>query len=237
MGTSINTIFQILDCYKSMGSVTGKSEKHDYQRCPYLYENTDNQYFITTHSAHLIDCCPCSVYHISLDNGYSAISTAIHSIDKFEICKDLGYKASDLFQSNSIIWVEGPSDRIYLNHWIQEAAPDLVEGLHYTIMFYGGRLLAHLTADDTEIDEFIQLQRINRNMAIVIDSDRTKKGQPINATKRRIRTEFSNNKGYCWVTSGREIENYIPASVLQAAITACHPNIGRHPQGCSTLST
>ena len=29
-GTSINTIFQILDCYKSMCSVTGKSEKHDY---------------------------------------------------------------------------------------------------------------------------------------------------------------------------------------------------------------
>jgi len=29
-GTSINTIFQILYRYKSMGYVTGKSEKHDY---------------------------------------------------------------------------------------------------------------------------------------------------------------------------------------------------------------
>ena len=30
MGTSINTIFQILYYYKSMGYVTGKSKKHDY---------------------------------------------------------------------------------------------------------------------------------------------------------------------------------------------------------------
>ena len=196
----------------------------------YLYENTNNQYFITTHSAHLMDACPCSVYHISLENGYSVINTAIHDADKFEICKDLGYRSSDIFQSNSIIWVEGPSDRIYLNHWIHYVAPNLVEGLHYSIMFYGGRLLAHLTVNDTEIDEFIRLQRINRNMAIVIDSDRTKKGQPINATKRRIRTEFTNNNGYCWVTSGCEIENYVPAGLLQSAITACHPNIGKHPR-------
>ena len=28
---------------------------------------------------------------------------------------DLGIKASDILQSNGIIWVEGPSDRIYIN--------------------------------------------------------------------------------------------------------------------------
>ena len=37
--------------------------------------------------------------------------------------------------------------QIYLNHWLSEAAPDLVEGLHYSLMTYGGRLLSHLTAE------------------------------------------------------------------------------------------
>ena len=60
-------------------------------------------------------------------------------------------------QANSVIWVEGPTDRIYLNHWIQPVDPALKEGLHYSIMFYGGRLLSHLTANDPEVDEFISL--------------------------------------------------------------------------------
>ena len=68
--------------------------------------------------------------------------------EKSIICNDLGYKASDLLQTNSIIWVEGPSDRIYINFWLNEIDDSLVEGVHYSIMFYGGRLFSHLTADD-----------------------------------------------------------------------------------------
>lgn len=32
---------------------------------------------------------------------------------------DLGFKASDLLQSNCVIWVEGPSDRIYIKKMAQ----------------------------------------------------------------------------------------------------------------------
>ena len=34
--------------------------------------------------------------------------------DNYDVLDDLGAKASDIFQSNGIIWVEGPSDRIYI---------------------------------------------------------------------------------------------------------------------------
>ncbi len=47
--------------------------------------------------------------------------------------------------NNGIIWVEGPSDRIYLKNWILLLDENLEEGLHYSIMFYGGRLLSHLS--------------------------------------------------------------------------------------------
>ena len=94
----------------------------------------------------------------------------------------------------------------------------LVEGLHYSVMFYGGRLLSHLTAKDHTVTEFIALQRLNQNMAIVIDSDRKKKGEKINDTKQRIRKEFENKGYFVWVTEGKEIENYLETKLYQKAI-------------------
>lgn len=189
----------------------------------YLLECTDNQYFIATHSAHLLNVEDASVFHVTLENGQSVVRQAISPIEKAEVCADLGYHASDLLQSNCIIWVEGPSDRIYINHWIRALNPDLVEGLHYSIMFYGGRLLSHLTANDPEIDEFISLRRLNRNIAIVMDSDREYARQPINGTKKRVAAEFDNGPGFAWITKGREIENYILSEKLESIIKKVHP--------------
>ena len=137
---------------------------------------------------------------------------------------DLGYRASDLLQSNCIIWVEGPSDRIYLNHWIGTVASDLVEGLHYSIMFYGGRLLSHLSALDPEVDGFISLRRLNRNISIVIDSDRLAHDKPINETKLRVSSEFDSGPGFAWITQGREIENYVDPHTLEEAVKKTHPD-------------
>ena len=68
--------------------------------------------------------------------------------------------------------------------WIEAADPALIEGAHYSIMFYGGTLLAHLSPrDPQEVEDFISLARLNRNVAVVMDSDRSKKGDRINRTK------------------------------------------------------
>jgi len=120
--------------------------------------------------------------------------------------------------------VEGPSDRIYLRYWIQASDPTLIEGVHYSIMFYGGRLLSHLTASDPEIEEFISLRKLNRYISILIDSDRANSRSPINATKRRIRDEFNQGPGLAWITKGREIENYIAPEVLERAVKSIYPN-------------
>ncbi|MFZ2362555.1 MAG: AAA family ATPase [Anaerolineae bacterium] len=189
----------------------------------YLIEYTDNQYFIATHSAHLLNAEDTAVFHVTLENGQSVVRQAISPVDKAEICADLGYHASDLLQANCIVWVEGPSDRIYLNHWIRAMNPDLIEGLHYSIMFYGGRLLSHLTANDPEVDDFISLRRLNRNIAILIDSDKRYTRQPINDTKRRVAGEFNQGPGFAWITKGREIENYIAPEKLKAVIQEVHP--------------
>lgn len=85
-------------------------------------------------------------------------------------------------------------------------------------MFYGGRLLSHLSASDDEIEDFISLRSLNRHVALVMDSDREKNEDSINSTKERLIEEFSKHGGVAWLTAGREIENYVPHSELQAAV-------------------
>jgi predicted ATP-dependent endonuclease of OLD family len=193
----------------------------------YLHDHTSNQYFITTHSASMIDVPGASVFHVTHNGTQSIVRPALTASQRFAISVDLGYRASDILQANCIIWVEGPSDRIYLNHWLKVLDSDLEEGIHYAVMFYGGRLLSHLSADDEEVDEFISLRRINQNLAIIIDSDRKKKGQAMNPTKRRVRDEFNKGPGFAWITAGREIENYIPPQLMEEAVKQVHPGAER----------
>ncbi len=188
----------------------------------YLKDKTSNQYFISTHSAHILDTPSAGIFHVRYADGKSIVDPVFTDVQKSRICDDLGYRASDLLQANCVIWVEGPSDRIYLNHWIQAVEPELVERLHYSIMFYGGRLLKHLTADDQEINDFISLRHLNRHIAIVIDSDRSTPRKRINDTKKRIKDEFDKGPGFAWVTKGREIENYVGSGILENAIKQVH---------------
>ena len=184
----------------------------------YLQENTDNQYFIATHSASFIDTPGAAIFHVTNDGKQTQIRESVLNKERFSICVDLGYKASDLVQANAVIWVEGPSDRIYIRRWLKEAAPELVEGIHYSIMFYGGRLLSHLSASDDEISDFISLRSLNRHAALVMDSDRENVDDAINSTKERLIDEFSKHGGVAWLTAGREIENYVSHPELQAAV-------------------
>lgn len=192
----------------------------------YLQEETNNQYLIATHSAALMDADNAEIYHLQLQDGQTIIERVSSNQARSNICHDLGYHPSDLLQSNSIIWVEGPSDRIYLNWWIRHLDPGLIEGIHYSIMFYGGRLASHLSAEDIDASllDLISLRHLNRRSAVVIDSDKTNPHSKINTTKLRLKDEFTADFGSAWITSGREIENYIQPKYLRDAINAVHPS-------------
>jgi len=168
----------------------------------YLQTETSNQYFVATHSASFIDTPGAAIFHVTNNGKTTRIKESILPSDKFAICRDLGIRASDIIQSNAVLWVEGPSDRLYVNWWLSAADVELVEGIHYSIMFYGGRLLSHLSAlDDCEITEFINLRSLNRNLAILIDSDKSDDADELTETKKRIIREFKssfNCLGYSW---------------------------------------
>lgn len=195
----------------------------------YLNENTDNQYFIATHSAAFIDTPDATIFQVRLQDNKTKIEKISLRNEIFIACQDLGYRASDILQANAVIWVEGPSDRIYINFWLKEHAPDLVEGVHYSIMFYGGRLLSHLSGDEDGFNQLIQLRNLNRNSAIIIDSDKESSSALINSTKQRLKTEFEKPPGMVWITAGREIENYIDHNTLQSAVEVVHATIYAKP--------
>jgi hypothetical protein len=155
------------------------------------------------------------------------------------LCADLGYRPSDLLQANSVIWVEGPSDRIYVHRWIDLLAPDLIEGIHFSIMFYGGKLLRHLSPKDPaaggmassmqehEIEEFISLRRVNRHLMVLIDSDKTSAHKKLDPTKTRIKEGFNEPQGpgFAWITKCYTIENYVDPDILRRAVTTVHPRL------------
>ncbi len=187
-----------------------------------LKENA--RFFLTTHSNVVIDLFsndPVAQIHHITHNGSKAISTPVNTyMEKRGILDDLDVRASDLLQSNGIIWVEGPSDRLYMNRWIELWSEEikLREGAHYQCIFYGGRLLNHLSAENPEIDQqnLIKILSTNRNVAVLIDSDKRSESDEINDTKKRIQNEIESVGGLCWITKGKEIENYIPKSVIDS---------------------
>ena len=108
--------------------------------------------------------------------------------------------------------------------WISFIGSALIEGVDYSIMFYGGALLNSLTAaDDEVVTDFIKLKRLNRNVAIIIDSDKKGSRYHINATKKRVQKEILDYGDYSLVTNCYTIENYVPPRLLADAVAAVHP--------------
>lgn len=178
---------------------------------------------ITTHSHIAINVffgkTNAKLYHVIKEDGHSKLLEVDNGNKKGIILDDLDVKASDLFQTNGIIWVEGPSDRVYILHWLQIFHDfQYKEDMHFQFMYYGGRLLAHYEASEQEKQTtgLINVLTINRHAAIVMDSDITSKNKEINDTKKRVQEEFDKRGLFCWVTQGKEIENYIPFEAVNA---------------------
>ncbi|MCB1531704.1 MAG: AAA family ATPase [Alphaproteobacteria bacterium] len=191
-------------------------------------------FFMTTHSNVVIDIYgqdPISqIVHVTHDGKSSVANTVKTYVQNKGILDDLDVRASDLLQSNGIIWVEGPSDRLYFNRWIELfSGGELKENIHYQCIPYGGRLLAHLDANDPDVDpqELVKILRVNSNAIIMIDSDFSPSKQNLSSTKQRIAQEISNMNGLAWVTEGKEIENYIPKQAIQQLYSKCGKQVGK----------
>lgn len=122
--------------------------------------------------------------HIETDSSGAKIAR--------EVCNELGVLPGDVLLSNSVIWVEGPSEVFWLRAWIKayceymidEKRLDtyLLEGLHYSLLMTGGSTISHysfeedvFSLEDIEEDTFLKVLKVNPNPFVMIDSDSVNK--------------------------------------------------------------
>ena len=202
----------------------------------FLQEETGCSYLINSHSNAFIQSAfnseETSLFKVSFkDKQVSPPCSRIERVKRLheinELLGDLGAMPSDLMLANGIIWVEGPSDRHYLNKWLDLYCQHgglyrPVEGRDYTIMFYGGSILSNLGAaevfDDDFFNGFVGLLSINHNTVVVMDYD----GGPSDGKKYANKTKIDGQlnevglkNSWAWVTDGKEIENYLPGKALR----------------------
>lgn len=179
------------------------------------------QIFITTHSAALIDFAhsPAPVGLFEADGWrLRPLSEPAAAVQR------LGGRPSDLCLANGLVWIEGPSDRLYLLHWLKlwcehTGQPMPAENIAFAFSMYGGALLRHYSAgtDDTLIRVF----DINPHAFLLMDRDldflpgpylQAKAKDPA-STKARILKEIRDQESgsrVSWVTDGYTIESYLP---------------------------
>ena len=181
--------------------------------------------FLTTHSSIALDFFGISdnaqVIRVLHDGESAHTETVSTHSNLIKIISELGARPSDLLQANGLIWVEGPSDRIYLNCWIELYTDGrLREGRDYQCVFYGGALLARVEfkSPEDEATELANLFQINHNLIVVCDGDRETEDSGLKPRVERIREEVGKIDGaHIWITDAKEIENYLPGSVLSEA--------------------
>jgi putative ATP-dependent endonuclease of OLD family len=179
--------------------------------------------FFTTHSSAVIDMLgkdeKAQILHVTHGGMDAKVQRVTSYVESKGVLDDLDVRASDLLQANGVVWVEGPSDRLYFNRWIELISNgSLQEGAHYQCVFYGGRLLAHLSGEtqfeSDAAENAIKIFGINRNAIAIMDSDLKVGGAKLGDTKLRIIAEMDTHDSMAWVTQGKEIENYLSSNVL-----------------------
>ncbi|MCP4488446.1 MAG: AAA family ATPase [Gammaproteobacteria bacterium] len=113
------------------------------------------------------------------------------------ILDNLGANGADLLQCNGVVWVEGPSDVIYIRKWLEMYAEEndkrrLSRGVDYEFQMFGGTLLSHIQVDgetkEDAADHMVSMFSFSRNAYVVIDGDLGK--SPFESAKKRIESEW-----------------------------------------------
>lgn len=176
-------------------------------------EDKNIQFFITSHS-HVFLNYPDNVtfYRAFKDvNGRSVSKIEADSLET--VIYDLGLRASDLFNSDICLLVEGATDVVFFEHIIRTLYKEDFKNCSVCIQQYGGGAALGI------IDGSIHISNLTPNQTHTFwIHDRDARPDAIsdsNATKFINRIKSANSDGH--ILSKREIEFYFPIEVHVAA--------------------
>ncbi|MES2041360.1 MAG: AAA family ATPase [Pseudomonadota bacterium] len=194
----------------------------------FLIKETEHQYFVTTHSNHLLDLMEVrdevTVHRFKKPEETGKFSITEYAQDDRSVFVELGVRPSSVYLSNSTIWVEGITDRLYLRVFMQRYIDDLpdseklkakllrlIENYHYAFVEYQGGNLVHWNFDDDDIDGGLKdglcAMRVSAKAFLICDGDIVGKAK----RKEVFRAQLKENL-YVWRC--KEIENALPRSVI-----------------------
>lgn len=180
-------------------------------------------FFFTTHSNHFVDRYfdyeNISIYKFinvkKNNNQFQVINTPPNSVG---LLNALGVNNSSVFMANATIWVEGLSDKIYLEKYLKTYIQDknlkqFKEGVDYAFVEYSGNNVTHWAFDDNSDDERINAAAITNRAMIIVDND----DDSAQKQRRKAQLQKMFEDRYLELPV-REIENTINISVLEKTL-------------------
>ncbi len=200
-----------------------------------IYLNTlfffkKHQFFFTTHSNHFLDLTldyeNISIYTVNkkFDGQLGGSPTfEIHNVSNewnrpLEL---LGVRNSSVLLTNCTIWVEGITDRKYLQHYLEMYHKDLSsdgnkrqlqEDTHYSFVEYGGANITHWSFLDGDCS--INVDRLCGKLFLITDKDSVD-DKSKQARHEKLKAKLDDR--FCCLTV-REIENLLTPEVLKKII-------------------
>lgn len=199
------------------------------------WERGHHQFLITTHSPYVINAVAelrdrpgfpfPQFFKMSMADRRICCEKLESGGDGWSLLAHLGHRPADVLQPNAILWVEGPSDKVYLRTWLDRYAAERTRagtgrpirwGLDAEILWYGGSILTHAGIREkvfwTDVkggdgDRLLDLLGVSPRAAILMDRD-----EPAGAkweTKTRIRDHCERSGLLAWITSEKEVEGYV----------------------------
>jgi hypothetical protein len=209
----------------------------------------NHRFFLTTHSNHLLDLTidkkNISIFTFSSTGEGDDQKHIIRSSsnDRLSALTELGVLNSSVLMANCSIWVEGVTDRLYIQKYLNEYCDKnrlqkYQEDIHYAFFEYAGSNLAHYawaTDDDCDADTTgIDVDSTEKEVTDNTDNDDTAEKIGMQFIANRVfliadRDEGKTEKHNFWsekakqsngafnyyITPGKEVENLLSPEVLE----------------------
>lgn len=182
-------------------------------------------YFMTTHSNHFLSHAlraqeEVSVFSFSQFDKDRSMIQCVHGADT-TLLDQLGVENASVYMANCSIWVEGVSDRRYLQAFLKaycaqendegkKPYPELKEGLDYAFFEYAGTNLVHYLFDpDKDDPDLIDSFKNANRIFLLADQDKGK-------DKKHETLSALNSERFEYHTTGtREVENILPPPIFE----------------------
>jgi len=201
-------------------------------------EFPDHQYFISTHSNHFLEGISeyenVSLYSFKKSFKENNFHVKKLTSVKTDILDNLGVKNSSVLMANCTIWVEGITDRLYIQKFLEVYTnyrtdtdkldfPLFKEDQHYSFVEYAGSNIVHWDFDNSNNDD-INAAYVSNNIFLIADSDFNSKGEIPQNKKDRFKRLSSSLKNHFTLIEAKEIENILSPKVIEGVVASYEKN-------------